>query len=202
MKCSDLRSAGRLGKGHTLCCKHPGVSRPDVFKSCTFAAHTKFVRRPITLTECVYVIFNACCQEDARFWDETCHGFGDDAVEGRVHCGDCCVKKSQRSTDINLQKRIDQALMWNFLNRLPYMALQAYLSERILLTEERWLATVFSSDMAFLQSARWETDLRWVVLNDFVGTPVARPITLAGTRPALWCFLARPGFTKAMTEVS
>ena len=37
---------------------------------------------------CVYVIFNAGCEEDARFGDETNRGFWDDAVEGRVQCGD------------------------------------------------------------------------------------------------------------------
>ena len=33
-------------------------------------------------------VFNAGCEEDARFGDETNPGFWDDAVEGRVHCGD------------------------------------------------------------------------------------------------------------------
>ena len=47
--------------------RHLGVSYPNVFKRCGFAAHTKFLRRPTTLTGCVHVIFNAGCQEDARF---------------------------------------------------------------------------------------------------------------------------------------
>ena len=70
------------------------------------------------------MIFNAGCEEDARFGDETNPGFLDDAVEGRVHCGDDCVQKSRRSTDIILQNASTQALMRNFPKRLLYMAMQ------------------------------------------------------------------------------
>ena len=64
-------------------------------------------------------------------------------------------------------KRIDEALMRNCPKRFLYMAKRTSVNAPSLLV--RWWATVCSSRMAFWQGARWETDLRWVVLNDPVG---------------------------------
>ena len=158
-----------------------------MLKRCGFAVHTKLVRRPITLTGCAYVIFNAGYQEDARFVDETNHGWWDDAMQG------CTVLQSALRRRLyedlvalsghRTAKRIDQVLTRNFPQRLLYMAMQAYLSKRTLLAGEMVGNSIQPTRGIFAKCALGNRRAR-VVLNDLVGTSVTLPITLAASRPA------------------
>ena len=133
-----------------------------MFKRCGFAAHTKLVRRPTTLTGCVHVIFKVCCQEDARF------GMRPTTVGGTTPWKAECIAATilPRNRDVrqtSFCKTHRRGIDAEFPNRLPYMAKRTSVSASYLLL--RWWATVCSSRRACWRGARWETDLRWVVLN-------------------------------------
>ena len=103
VKCRDRRSAGRLGKGHALYCRHL-LSFPsrgvETLRLC--CAHQTRQAANHTHWMCLRDL-QGLLPRGCAFWDETYHGWWDDAVEGRVHCGDYFAKKSRRSTDIILQ---------------------------------------------------------------------------------------------------
>ena len=122
--------------------------------ACALQCTPNLVRRPIT--GCEDVIFNAGYKKDARVADETYHGRWDDAMSPwkvaqsrRVRCGDDCMKEVIAFLGHQAAKRIDQALMLTFPIRLPYMAMQAYFSKRILLAGEM-VSDSFQPHMAFL----------------------------------------------------
>ena len=133
---------------------------PHLFKSCGFAAHTKLVSRPITLTGCVYVIFKVCWQEDARRWDETYRGWLDDAMEAAEGCTVLQSALRRRSCaelatldSLQAAKRVHQALMRNCPNRMLYMTMQAYLSVRILLAVVMVVDSIQSTNGIFAECA-------------------------------------------------
>ena len=107
-----------------------------MFKRCGCAAHTKFVRRPTTLTGRVNVIFNAGKRNRVPIVVGRCQGATEGctvlqtALRRRLHEEVVALNGHQTA------KRIDQALMENFPMRVLCMAMQARLGKRTLLAGE------------------------------------------------------------------
>ena len=108
--------------------------------------------RPITLTGCLYAIYMAGCKNEMRSWDSEHHGWWDEAVKGNSALQSGLLRRVyQEVASLNgqsaacvffdmekfydsacLYKLIDLAMARDFPRRLLYVAMQAYLSDRII----------------------------------------------------------------------
>ena len=112
-------------------------------------------QRPTTLTGCLYAIYMAGCQNEMRNWDSEYHGWWDDAVKGNSalqsgllrpvyeevaslngQSAACVFVDMEKFCDSAcFYKLVDHAMATEFPRRLLYIAMEAYLSDRILRAE-------------------------------------------------------------------